>query len=114
MTTTIRKSDKSETRKQFQRLAIAAGVTLKDGSPVTVGGKGCPPVAKIKAAIGFEARRMTHDEYSDAKDDYGATSPYYSPTHEGSEAVAAILGEWSGFTDCDGEMSLEDYLTISG
>lgn len=111
--TTARQTDNAHTRRQLQRLAVAAGVTLKDGSPVTVGGEKCPAIRRIKEAIGFEDNRMTRDQYSDAKDDYGATRPYFRAMHEGGADVRAILQEWSGVTDCDGEMSLLDYLQIS-
>lgn len=109
-----RKSDRLVERRQLQKLAIAAGMRLSDGSPIVVGGDKCPPVAKIKQAIGFEARRMTRDQFSDARDDYGATRPYFRALHDGNEKVEAILNEWSGFTDVDGEMSLLDLLQISG
>jgi hypothetical protein len=114
MMRTTRQSDRAFQRRQLQRLAVAAGMTLSDGSPVAVGGSKCPPAAKIKAAIGFAANRMTRDQYSDARDDHGATRPYFGATHDGNDEVAAILGEWSGVSDCDGEMSLLDYLQISG
>jgi hypothetical protein len=111
--TTARQSDRAFQRQQLQRLAIAAGMTLSDGSPIVVGGTKCPPTRKIKDAIGFAANRMTRDQYSDARDDYGATRPYFAATHECGSEVEAILGEWSGLSDCNGEMSLRDYLQIS-
>lgn len=111
---TVRQSDRAFQRHQLQRLAIAAGMTLSDGSPIVVGGTKCPPTRKIKDAIGFEANRMTRDQYDDARDDYGATRPYFAAIHDGSAEVEAILQDWSGFSDCDGEMSLRDYLQISG
>ena len=113
MGTTDRPTDRNYTRQQRQRLAIAAGMTLHDGSPIVVGGPKCPPTHKIKAAIGFDARRMTRDQFSDAVDDYGATRPYFAATHEAGEEVDAILRDWSGITDCDGEMTMETYLQIS-
>jgi len=88
-------------------------MTLRDGSPIVVDGPKCPPIHKIKAAIGFTANRMTRDQYSDARDDYGAERPYFAPDHEAGIDADAILKEWSGFSDCDGEMSLEHLLQIS-
>jgi hypothetical protein len=111
--TTARKSDRNVQRQQMQRLAIAAGLHLSTGAPIVVGGDKCPPTKKIKAAIGFMPNRMTRDQYSDAKDDYGATRPYFAAGHEAGADVEAILQEWSGFTDCDGEMSLRDLLQIT-
>jgi hypothetical protein len=108
-----RQRDQAHTRRQLQRLAIAAGMVLSDGSPIVIGGPKCPPMRKIKSAIGFEANRMTRAQFGDARDDCGATRPYYGSRHEGSEEISALLEEWSGETDCDGEMSLETYLQIS-
>ncbi len=112
-TMNARPTDRNHTRQQLQRLAIAAGMTLSDGLPIVVGGAKCPPTHKIKAAIGFAANRMTRSQFSDARDDYGAIRPYYAASHDGGESVAALLAEWSGVTDCDGEMSMETYLQIS-
>lgn len=111
--TTARPTDRDHTRRQLQRLAIAAGMTLSDGSPIVVGGPKCPQTHKIKAAIQFNANRMTPDQFSDAHDDYGAVRPYFRAMHEGGSDVEAILAEWSGITDCDGEMDMETYLQIS-
>lgn len=108
-----RPTDRAISRRQMQRLAVAAGVTLKDGSPVVVGGDKCPPAEKIKKAIGFDARRMSRDKFSDAQDDYGAVRPYYAASHEGGDAVRAILEEWSGISDCDGEMDMGTLLQMS-
>lgn len=122
-----RKSDRTHERTQKQRLAIAAGMTLSDGSPIVVGGLKCPSTAKIKAAIGFEANRMTRAQKYEAFGEYGAAGnlgtvdangvasarPYFAASHEGSGEVESILGEWSGMSDCDGEMSLRDLLQIS-
>jgi hypothetical protein len=112
-TETARKTDWAFQRQQLQKLAIAAGMTLKDGSLIVVGGKGCPATKRIKEAIGFDRHRMTSSQFSDAQDDHGATRPYFAATHEAGDAVDAILNEWSGFSDVDGEMSLRDYLQIS-
>lgn len=108
-----RPTDRARMKQQMQRLAIAAGMTLSDGSPIVVGGPKCPPTHRIKAAIGFDPRRMTHEQFSGAQDDYGAVRPYYGANHEAGAGVVALLAEWSGMTDCDGEMSLETLLQIS-
>lgn len=108
-----RPSDGQYTRQQLQRVAIAAGMTLHDGSPIIIGGTKCPPTHKIKAAIGFAANRMSRDQFSDAHDDFGATRPYYAASHECGTVVDTLLAEWSGVTDVDGEMTLETYLQIS-
>ena len=106
-------NDRSHTRRQLQRLAIAAGMKLKDGSTIVVGGNKCPPTYKIKEAIDFRANRMTRDQYGDARDDHGAVRPYFGADHDGGGEVSTILAEWSGLTDCDGEISLETYLQSS-
>ena len=106
-------NDRSHTRRQLQRLAIAAGMSLKDGSTIVVGGDKCPPTHKIKKAINFRANRMTRDQYSDAQDDYGAVRPYFGAGHDGGGEVSGILAEWSGMTDCDGKISMETCLQLS-
>ena len=114
MATSNRSDDPNHRRQILQRLAIAAGMTLSDGSPIVIGGPKCPSVSRIKDAIGFDARRMTKDQFSDAHDDYGAVRPYLSPTHQAGSEVGALLDEWSGTTDCDGEMPVWQYLQIAG
>lgn len=112
--TTARKSDRQIQRQQLQKLAIAAGMKLSTGLPIVVGSDKCPPIAKIKAAIGFSGNRMTRAQFSDAQDDYGATRPYLEATTEyASEEVDAILNDWSGRTDVSGEMTLREFLQIS-
>ena len=109
-----RDRDTAHTRVQLQRLAVAAGMTLLDGSPVVVGGAKCPHIRKIKAAIGFVSGRMSRDKFVAMKEDAGVARPYFAAQHDGGESVDSILQEWSGEVDCDGEMTVETYLQISG
>jgi hypothetical protein len=48
------------------------------------------------------------------KEDAGVARPYFAAQHDGGESVDSILQEWSGEVDCDGEMTVETYLQISG
>ena len=70
------------TRRQIQTLAIAAGMALKDGSPIVIGGPKCPTAMKIIAVL---LQKL--------------------PIH-----LRAIMQEPSGFIDADGSMSVEEFL----
>lgn len=104
------------TRVKMQELAAAAGVTLKDGSPVVVGGEKCPPTQKIIARLqemGWEVRRMTKAQRSDAQDDYGFAGRHISNAGDLPADVWAIMQSDSGFADCDGPMTVDRYLLTS-
>jgi len=110
MNTTTRQSDKAHAKLQMQRLAIAAGVTLRDGSAVKLGGPATPSTSRIIKAINFAAQRMTREQRSDAQDDYGFTGRHFAPAWDGSPEIDAIMHEWSGVTDVTGELSMVDLL----
>lgn len=99
-----------------QRLAIALGMTLSDGSPIVEGGPKCPPDRKIKAALkaaGWMVTRLSNAQRSDLRDDAGVDRRYISDDMALPAKIRDLLSQPSGVSDGDGPITLEEHLLIS-
>lgn len=100
-------------RTKTQELAIALGMTLSTGMPIIVGGEKCPPVHKIIASLrndGWDFRRLTKGEKSDAMDDFGGTARHAITSRAKSQTADKILNEEIEYA---GEkMKLQDYFLL--
>ena len=100
------------TSEQQQRLAVAMGMRLADGSPVIVGGAKRPSVTKILARMrehGMTARRLTRDQRSDLLDDVGAEQRHLIEWGDLPSEARAILREPCGIPCATGN-TIEDEL----
>ncbi len=105
----------TRTKREFQRLAIALRLTLKDGSPVVVGGEKCPNDLRIVQALeaaGWTVRRLTKAQRSDMRDDMGSDQRHVTSVDRLSATVREILDSPSGMVDAGGIITVEQALLL--
>jgi hypothetical protein len=102
------------TRETQQRLAIALGMTLKDGTAIKVDGGKCPSLTKILDFMRdhFEAsfRRINKDRRSDNYDDFGGTARHDVCWGDIPAEAMAILHEKCGVECLTGDEVMDELM----
>lgn len=104
-----------EDRALRQRLAIALGLTLNDGSAIVVGSPKCPPDRRLVAALlarGWQVTRLANVQQDDLREDTGYGGRHCSDTTTLSPEIRDLLARPSGLRDAGGEIMLEDHLLL--
>ncbi|MFH1603388.1 MAG: hypothetical protein ABIH03_05730 [Pseudomonadota bacterium] len=102
-------------RETQQRLAIALGMTLKDGSQIQVDGGKCPSVTKMldfmRDHYGASFARFSRAQREDNLDDFGGRARHDAAWGTVPPAAAAILDEPCGYDCITGDRVRDELLT---